>query len=113
MNGVDDDEPLPKAMVRAPRGDDAERNRRDLERRRTAMEVLLGPEDRGEGLPDGDHIVPVTAEPKRFIARNYIEDPAQGEMPSARFVVTASGASEPSGEMGSAPRLKRLCKAFL
>ena len=76
LNGVDDDEPLPKVTVRRPRGDDAERNRRDFERRRTAMEVLLGPDDRGEGLLGGDHIAPVAADMKRFQqAKNYTEDP--------------------------------------
>ncbi|HAM21474.1 MAG TPA: hypothetical protein DCQ04_04225, partial [Actinobacteria bacterium] len=76
LNGVDDDEPLPKVTVRAPRGDDAERNRRNFERRRTAMEVLLGPDDRGDGLPGGDHVAPVAAELKLFSqAKNYTEVP--------------------------------------
>jgi pimeloyl-ACP methyl ester carboxylesterase len=76
LNGVDDDEPRPKVTVKAPRGDDAERNRRDFERRRTAMEVLLGPDDRGEGLPGGDQIAPMAAEVWLFNqAKNYTENP--------------------------------------
>lgn len=61
LRGVDDDVPIPKVTVRAPRGDAAARHRRDYERRRTAMEVLLGADDRGSGRPGGDQIVPLAA----------------------------------------------------
>jgi len=76
LRGVDDDEPLPKVAVRAPRGDDAKSNRRDFERRRTAMEVLLGRDDRGDGVLGGDHVAPVAGNMRRFTqADNYVKNP--------------------------------------
>ena len=76
LHGVDDDEPLPVVTMRPPRENGANSNRRDFERRRTAMEVLLGPDDRGAGLPGGDLITPVAAAMKRFVqAENYIKKP--------------------------------------
>lgn len=76
LNGVDDDEPLPKVTVKALRGDDAKRARRESERRRTALEVMLGPDDRGNGIPGGDRAAPVVAGTKKFRqAKNYVENP--------------------------------------
>lgn len=76
LRGVDDEERLPKLTQRALRGDEARANRRDFERRRTAMEVLLGPDDRGDGLPAGDQLAPVVAGTKPFVqADNYLKNP--------------------------------------
>lgn len=76
LHGVDDEVPLPDETVKVPRRDDAKINRRDFERRRTAMESLLGRDDRGEGLPAGDHLAPIAAGMKSFIqADNYLKDP--------------------------------------
>lgn len=76
LHGVDDELPLPGTTVRKLRGEYARTNRRDFERRRTAMEALLGGDDRGSGIPGGDQLAPIAAGMKHFIqADNYLKDP--------------------------------------
>jgi hypothetical protein len=76
LRGVDDRTPLPKVVVPAPRGSAAKANRRDFERRRTAMEVLLGSDDRGAGIVGVGQLAPVVAEAGPFEqARNYVTKP--------------------------------------
>ena len=76
LRGVDDEERLPKLTVKAPRGDDARSNRRDYARRRSAMEVLLGRDDCGDGRLGGDQIAPVVAGMRSFVqADNYTKNP--------------------------------------
>ena len=76
LRGVDDDVPLPKVTLPTPNGDEAKRNRRDFERRRTAMEALLGTDYRGNGFPVVDHLVPMVKNMKRFNqADNYVNMP--------------------------------------
>lgn len=75
LRGVDDDVPLPPVSVAEQRRDAAKRNRRDFERRRTSMEILLGRDESGDGLPGGDLIAPMVAHAKHFVqANNYIKD---------------------------------------
>lgn len=76
LRGIDDDDvSLPKVTVRALRGEAAARNRREYERRRTAMEVLLGADERGSALPADDQIVPFVARRRPFVqAKNYVEN---------------------------------------
>jgi pimeloyl-ACP methyl ester carboxylesterase len=75
LRGVDDrDVPLPRVTVAEPRGDEARSNRRDFERRRTAMEAMLGRDVRGGGLPGGDVLAPVAANTPVFTqAKNYVK----------------------------------------
>ncbi len=76
LRGVDDDLPLPKVTVRPLRGDAEARYRRDYERRRAAMEALLGAEDQGAGLPGADLAVSFAADQRRFVqAKNYTSNP--------------------------------------
>lgn len=75
LRGVDDDVPLPKMTVKALRGIDAKRVRRDYERRRTAMEIMLGPDDCGPGLFGANQLAPLVAEMNAFVqADNYVEE---------------------------------------
>lgn len=77
LNGVDDKLPLPDLTVRKPRGDYAVKNRRDFERRRTSMEVLLGADERGKGLPGASQVAPVAARLPQFVQMaNYLSDPS-------------------------------------
>lgn len=76
LSGIEDPAPLPEITVIATSGDAAKSHRRDYWRRRTAMEVLLGPDDRGEGWPGGDQLAPVVAGQKKFVqAENYVNNP--------------------------------------
>lgn len=75
LRGVDDAESLPKVVVEASRGDEARRNRRDWQRRRTSMEALLGPDSRGVDRRGVDLIAPKVANSKPLIqARNYVKE---------------------------------------
>jgi pimeloyl-ACP methyl ester carboxylesterase len=75
LRGVDDDFPLPKITVRSLRGDEAARHRRDYERRRTAMEVLLGSDDDGTDRRTPDLVIPRVAALPQFVqARNYLNN---------------------------------------
>jgi pimeloyl-ACP methyl ester carboxylesterase len=72
LRGVDDDEAMPKVVVKAPRGDDAKANRRDFERRRTAMEILLGSDDPGGEIPGIQPLAELVASNGFFAqAENY------------------------------------------
>jgi pimeloyl-ACP methyl ester carboxylesterase len=76
LNGIDDHGPLPKVTLKPLRGDAAIRNRRAFERRRTAMEVVVGPDDLGSGIPGADQVVPKLAGAKWFQqADNYVKRP--------------------------------------
>jgi hypothetical protein len=75
LHGVDDELPLPKVIVRALRGSEAARHRRDFERRRTSMERLLGADNEGRGIPGDRVLVPFVADRKQFVqAKNYLEN---------------------------------------
>ncbi len=72
--GVDDDFPLPKVKVQTLRGDEAARHRREYQRRRTAMEKMLGWDEQGNGLLGVDRLLPLAAELPWFVqARHYVE----------------------------------------
>jgi len=76
LKGVDETKPLPKTSVRTLHGDAADTNRRNYERRRTAMEVLLGSDDPGEGVPLGDAVISLAAYFGPFsAAENYVKKP--------------------------------------
>ena len=76
LNGVDDEVPLPKVIAKALRGDEAKAHRRDYERRRTAMERLLGPDDEGEGIPGANAAMPLALDFKAFAqAEKYLNEP--------------------------------------
>lgn len=75
LRGVDDDLPLPKIAVRSLRGEAAVQHRRDFERRRTSMEVLLGRDDSRGRFPTDDRLVPLAANRRPFVqAKNYVEN---------------------------------------
>lgn len=74
LHGVDDDLPLPKVTVRALRGDEQARHRREFARRRAAMEVLLGTEHVGVTVPGAEHAIGLGAA-VRAQAKNYVHTP--------------------------------------
>jgi pimeloyl-ACP methyl ester carboxylesterase len=77
LHGVDDKHELPSIRVRALRGDESARHRRAYERRRTAMEQLLGPEDEAAGVPGARHAVALALDRSKLViqAKNYTTDP--------------------------------------
>lgn len=72
LNGVDDDLPLPRVLIKPERGDRALALRREFLRRRTALEVALGGDEPGRGLPiiGSSEQIPV---PFKQV-RNYLSD---------------------------------------
>lgn len=76
LRGVDDEVRLPKVMVKSLRGDEARTHRRDFERRRSAMEALLGDDDDGTGLRPVELALPVALKLNPFVqAEQYLTDP--------------------------------------
>lgn len=74
LRATDDREPLPKLTIRSPRGDLAQRYRRDFERRTSAVEAMLGQADSGDGWFAGDLVVGVAADLAFEQARHYTKD---------------------------------------
>lgn len=75
LNGVDDDDPLPKLTIKVPTGNAARSNRRSFERREAAIEVMLGPHDRGTGWFGGDAVAQGALKQAKFEqAANYLGD---------------------------------------
>lgn len=76
LKGVDDNDPLPRLTIKAPTGEAAKTNRRDFERRENAIEVMLGPHDRGKGWFGGDPIADGAIKQSPFEqAANYLRNP--------------------------------------
>lgn len=72
----DDDFPLPALTVKAPAGDHAKANRREFDRRESAIEVMLGKHDRGADWILGDPIADGALKIKVFRqAANYLKKP--------------------------------------
>lgn len=72
LKGTDLDLPLPKVVTGSLRGEDARTSRRDYERRRAAMEEMLGDDDRGDGWPAAGPIALQIAKLDRFVqVANY------------------------------------------
>ncbi len=77
LRGVDETEPLPPLIVKAPAGDAGRENRREFERRIGAVEFRLGRQDRGDGQPAGATLAEFALKLAPFEqARNYLCDPA-------------------------------------
>ncbi|CAM3466590.1 hypothetical protein [Isoptericola cucumis] len=76
LHGVDDDEPLPALTVKPPTGEAAKQNRREFERRESAVEVMLGTHDPGAAWFGGDPIAAASLRLSKFRqAANYLKDP--------------------------------------
>lgn len=70
-----DKHPLPGLTVREPSGEHAKRNRRDFDRRESAIEALLNKHDRGADLPLADVVPDAALRIRGFEqAANYLKD---------------------------------------
>ncbi len=70
----DVDEHLPPVTLKRPGADAAKKNRREFERRASAIEMRLGRHDRGEGVVGGDALVEAAVALPTFAqAQNYLK----------------------------------------
>ena len=76
LRGTDDDHPLPAITVKEPSGEEARRNRRDFERRESAVETLLEKHERGSDWLLGEPLTDLALRLRSFEqAANYLRDP--------------------------------------
>ena len=76
LRGTDDSLPLPGITVKEPSGEEARRNRRDFDRRETAIETLLEKHERGSDWPLGEPLTDLALRLRGFEqAANYLRDP--------------------------------------
>lgn len=76
LNGVDSEHRLPDITIPGLDDDTADRRRREFERRRTSIEILLGADEPHDGLPASDLLATVAVKSRGLAqARRYANEP--------------------------------------